>query len=300
MENNLNDFKFVKQLNSGASLVEKYIITKDNKNYLLRLYNPNFMISRIKAFNNISLLRENSIKVPKVYQYGFLPDRTKGYAILDWIDGQSLNCMFDNDEQQIKYGKLVALELKKMHDASKGISFDIYEKYITSLEKKYQKVLELGLSLEKIKFLHSYALEKSSILKKEQQTSIIHGDFHPGNIVVDDANTIWFIDMDVCKRANKLEEFSSNACNMDYPMFYSSVIHNYFNYNVPENFWEIYDLYGCLYVLDHFLYLSRIKNRTVDEGIEVLNNFLDYFNNFSNNEPTWFNKDIKERKKVMV
>ena len=81
----------IEEFNKGASSVEKYLITRDDKKYLLRIYDSRFMDSRYKAFENMKLLYENEISIPYIYEYGELKDNLHGYAILEWIDGKPLD-----------------------------------------------------------------------------------------------------------------------------------------------------------------------------------------------------------------
>ena len=56
---NLEDYLIVEKINSGASSVEKYKLYKDNKYYLLRIFDARFMKSRYKALENMEKLLEN-------------------------------------------------------------------------------------------------------------------------------------------------------------------------------------------------------------------------------------------------
>lgn len=83
------DYLIVEKINSGASSVEKYKLYKDDKYYLLRIFDARFMNSRYKALENMEMLLKNGISVPKVYSKGLFTEE-KGYALLEWIDGTSL------------------------------------------------------------------------------------------------------------------------------------------------------------------------------------------------------------------
>ena len=145
--------------------------------------------------------------------------------------------------------------------------------------------------------LESFVLDNSKVLK-ELDTSIIHGDFHPGNIVVNDSK-ICFIDLDVCRNDFAWIDLSTNACNLDYSKFYTTLINEYFNNSVPDDFWLIYNLYGSLYCLDYILYCDRMNNKTLEDGTIVVKNFLDYSDEFCSLKPKWFDnkKGLRKEKK---
>ena len=84
---------------------------------------------------------------------------------------------------------------------------------------------------------------------------------------------------------------------MDYPKFYTVLIDEYFNGNVPEEFWLIYNLYGVLYCLDNILYCNRMNNKSLKDGQDTFNQFLENSNYFTELKPKWFDEKIlrKER-----
>lgn len=293
---NLEDYLIVEKINSGASSVEKYKLYKDNKYYLLRIFDARFMKSRYKALENMEKLLENGISVPKIYSKGLLNEK-KGYALLEWIDGISLEKKLTDIETEIQYGEVVAKELLKMHNINVPSKIIICDRFIESFSKKLTKVLDLKIEKEGIILLRDYVMKHKNILKELKDNSIIHGDFHPGNIIIDNNKPI-FIDMDVCTISHPWEDLTSNACNMEFPNFYSSVIENYFQNNIPIEFWKIYNLYGSLYILDYILYTLRTNGKSLIDGEHKLKEFLNFNNYFESDIPEWFNEDIKLRRKM--
>ena len=289
----INRYKIIKKFPLGGSSVQKYIVEKDNKIFLLRLYDIRFMDGRYRAFNNIRILHDNGIAVPEIYDFGELSDNKHGYAVVDWIDGVSLDNLLSDDSLINKYGKIVAEELFKMHNIDTKEKIDIYDKFIKSFNKKINKLKDIDIDYTS-SVLESFVLDNSKILK-ELDTSIIHGDFHPGNIVVNDSK-VCFIDLDVCKNDFAWIDLSTNACNLDYPKFYTTLINEYFNNNVPDDFWLIYNLYGSLYCLDYILYCSIMDNKTLEDGTIVLKKFLDYSDEYSSLKPKWFDNSKILRK----
>ena len=66
----INSYKIIKKFSLGGSSVQKYIVERDNKIFMLRLYDIRFMDSRYRAFNNIRILHDKGIAVPEIYDFG--------------------------------------------------------------------------------------------------------------------------------------------------------------------------------------------------------------------------------------
>ena len=62
----INRYKIIKKFPLGSSSVQKYIVEKDNKIFLLRLYDIRFIDGRYRVFNNIRILHDNGIAVPEI------------------------------------------------------------------------------------------------------------------------------------------------------------------------------------------------------------------------------------------
>lgn len=288
----LQSYQILNKISEGASSVEKYLLLKNGEKYLLRLYDARFMNGRYEAFKYASQLYSSGINVPKIYDVGKLDDKAHGYSIIEWVEGVSLDKLLISDTLCEKYGALSGGELLKVHQLNKDNSVDVYQKYIDSVFKKIKKIERLDVKIN-LDDVYKFILNESTILK-DRPTSIIHGDFHPGNIVLKE-DKIYFIDLDVCKKDYAWIDLSTNACNMDFPKFYVSSIKKYFDNNIPNDFWIIYNLYGILYCLDYILYCMRIDGKTLEDGIRQMQEFLNYTDNFSSLQPDWFN-DKKIRK----
>ena len=115
-------------------------------------------------FNNIRILHDNGIAVPEIYDFGELSDNKHGYAVVDWIDGVSLDNLLSDDSLINKYGKIVAEELFKMHNIDTKEKIDIYDKFIKSFNKKINKLKYIDVDYTS-SVLESFVLDNSKILK---------------------------------------------------------------------------------------------------------------------------------------
>ena len=283
----ISNYQLVGSIKSGASPILKYILKRDNKLYLLRLYNTEFFQGRINAFNNMKLLSQKGIKVPQVMEYQTLNKERYSYAIIEYIEGTSLDKVLTPENEEF-YGELVGKKLRDFHQVSSR-QIDVKDKYLRSIEKKIKRITDQKIDIN-LDELINY-IEQNKQYLEGTTSSIIHGDFHPGNLILSE-DDIYFIDLDVCKENHPYSDLSSNADNSDYRKFYSSLINSYFDNTPPEDFWRIYNLYGIMYLLDYILYAKR-EGMPLSIAEKQIEEFLKNNNHFST-EPSWYKVKRKE------
>ena len=283
----ISNYQLVGSISSGASPILKYILKRDNKLYLLRLYNTEFFQGRINAFNNMKLLSQKGIKVPQVMEYQTLDKERYSYAIIEYIEGTSLDKVLTPENEEF-YGELVGKKLRDFHQVSSR-QIDVKDKYLRSIEKKINRITDQKIDIN-LDELIDY-IEQNKQYLEGTTSSIIHGDFHPGNLILSE-DDIYFIDLDVCKENHPYSDLSSNADNSDYRKFYSSLINSYFDNTPPEDFWRIYNLYGIMYLLDYILYAKR-EGMPLSIAEKQIEEFLKNNNHFST-EPSWYKVKRKE------
>lgn len=283
----ISNYQLVGSISSGASPILKYILKRDNKLYLLRLYNTEFFQGRINAFNNMKLLSQKGIKVPQVMEYQTLDKEKYSYAIIEYIEGTSLDKVLTPENEEF-YGELVGKKLRDFHQVSSR-QIDVKDKYLRSIEKKLKRISDQKIDIN-LDELINY-IEQNKQYLEGTTSSIIHGDFHPGNLILSE-DDIYFIDLDVCKENHPYSDLSSNADNSDYRKFYSSLINSYFDNTPPEDFWRIYNLYGIMYLLDYILYAKR-EGMPLSIAEKQIEEFLKNNNHFST-EPSWYKVKRKE------
>ncbi len=265
----MKDYRVVKQMDAGGSPIIKTILEKDGKLFIHRKYNPKYMGSRYKAFE----IRDSidDINMPKLEEHGL------DYAIYEFIDGDVLSSL--SEEEIANYAHLAAIELRKLHEIESN-EVDIFQKYNKSLESKLSKID--CLSPKQIELILRYIKDNVDILK-ERKAAVIHGDFHPGNIVVNDKG-LYLIDLDMLR----FDERYKDLVNIfgTYRDFYNRLYSSYFDQSIPNDFYIINHLYSILLILDYINYSKREFNDT-DKGLKVFNEYMNSTNNLKMKKPSW-------------
>ena len=280
------DFRVIKELDNGASSVKKTLIDYMRQTCLLREYDKRFMDDRRESFDNATRLYNNGVNVPKIYKVG------DGYSIVEWIEGIPLDELLRHTGDDKKYASLVGKELLKMHSVEPHEQRSIYLQYLHSYNKKMKRIKDLGIDIN-LDNIVDYVYQHVGVLR-DLPTNIVHGDFHPGNIVISDQKP-YMIDLDVCKERNGIYDLASASIIENYPAFYYNLINNYYNGKIPKDFWTIFNLYSIIYILDYIFYSYRMF-RDTESAKEKLRDF-EKSNGYYDGEAYWYTLQKKGNRK---
>ncbi len=127
-----------KSLINGGSPVKKYLLSKESRQYLLRLYDPRFIVSRRNAFDNIKKLYESGISVQEPIEFGICNNEQNAYMIVEWIDGKTIEDLLENcnDDQKLYLGIKSGQELLKLHSVNTQFNINLIEQYREKIKKK--------------------------------------------------------------------------------------------------------------------------------------------------------------------
>lgn len=263
----MKDYRVIKNIDIGGSPIIKTILEKDGKLFILRKYNPKFMDGRLKAFELRNSI--DDVNMPRIEEHG------KDYAIFEYIAGDVLTDKNNIDD----YSIMAANELKKLHKRESS-DVNLFQKYNKSLESKLSKIN--CLNSMQLEIINEY-IDKNVEILKNRKASIIHGDFHPGNIVVNE-NELYLIDLDMLR----IDEKYRDLVNIfgTYKNFYNKLYETYFNKSIPEEFYIINHLYSILLTLDYINYSKREFN-DINKGLKVFNEYMESTNYLKEKKPKW-------------
>lgn len=150
------------------------------ENLICKMFYPEYPMDYIKhEFDNANAVVKMGIRTPKAYKLIFQDER-KG-ILYDRIKGEVLS--------------------NKLHGVS-GKSFDTWMGKFVDFHKQLMQH-KIDAAMDYKEFLKMFATDEESIAKinaLEDGNCFIHGDLHPGNIMVDKNSSLVLIDMmNLCK-----------------------------------------------------------------------------------------------------
>ena len=241
----LKQYTILYEIQDGWSEDKKYCAEQNGTLYFIRI-NPKYHYKQEKTvFETIQQLAKTNPTIVEPIEFGIEKDTL--YSVWQWIDGKDLRTCINtySKNDQYTFGLTMGKTLQQIHSVK---SPDDLEQWSTRFNKKLDRnitwYLDCELSYPKGQLFIDYIQAQRHLLQDVEQV-FQHGDFHIGNMMVDNDNNIYLIDFNRFDYGAPWEEFNRiiwSAQSSSY--FASGLIDGYFNHQVPLEFWKLL----CLYI----------------------------------------------------
>ncbi len=276
-------------VNKGWSGDTKYCaVTADGTKYLLRISPQEkgkrcadvFRIQQEIALLGIPMCRPVSIGTCK-----------EGiYTIQTWIDGQDAEeaIPYLPDSQQYAYGLEAGRILKKIHAIPAPENQTDWEtRFIEKMNRKRKQYDDCPIQFEGADNMIAY-MEKNQHLLKNRPQSLQHGDYHIGNMMLEN-NQIVIIDFERYDYGDPWEEFNRIVWSAQKsPLFASGMVNGYFNGEVPNAFWKLLALYISSNMLSSIVWAQSFSEKEVATMLQQAKDILCWYDNMRNPIPSWY------------
>lgn len=276
----------------GWSSDEKYRLTsKNGKHYLLRLSNIKYYDLKEKEFEVIKLFSKLGFLMSMPIAFGKTKDFLQCYMILTYIEGNTLEDILPSFSTAIQYN----LGIKAGHILKKIHSMDVPKSYKQDKNIKEKKLKQLHL-YENSNNRMPYDEDVISFIKANihligrNTHSFLHGDFHPGNLILTDDMNLGVIDFnrwdveDPYEEFYKVTYFSANNS----PYFAKGQIDGYFDHQVPLEFWKTLAEYSAHATLYSIKWAEPYGEKDVNNMKEYYNKMMFHYDGFKSDIPKWY------------
>jgi len=262
---NHNDWKYIRQINKGFSSDSKYYIkTKDDKEFFLRLSDISLYNKKKEEHEIIKLMKHIEISSLQEVDFGVCNNGKNVYMLQTWINGVALESVLPtlSGDNQYKLGIEGGRILKKIHSIKSREDIDWYSVRVKKYLSSYEKYKQHGIEYKYENQINEYVNLNVHLLKNIG-VSLVHGDYHVGNMILNSKENITIIDYDRIDWKAPIEDFYKLGVfsrNISVP-FSRGQIDGYTDNNPSVEFWEMY----CLSMaMTSFLSLLWGKIRSED------------------------------------
>lgn len=261
----------IKGVNTGNSTARNFIIfIRNTPRYFVKVYD--------KRVNYLSKLKKLSSQYNFfVYLIADFSIGSKRCMVTEWLEGKSIAGVPSEAYQ-------VARILKTIH--SQKYSAKLY-KFRVKLElKRYF----LYLKRYKVEFKHkqeiiTYLAKNYPLCRKE--FSLTHMDVHRRNFIIDSNGIIHLVDYENLRIFDPWRDLVY-ACffhDKEENLFWEMVIKNYFDFDIPEDFWITMKYYCYLHLLRMIICEHQKGNL---ENVDLLvKSIWENWNCYNDSLPKW-------------
>lgn len=288
----------IEPITKGWSEDKKYCVTTaDGTKYLLRISPASRFETRKALFAMLEKVAALKISMCMPVEFGICEDNTlfQGgvYSLQSWIGGEDLEAVLPllSETEQYVLGSKSGGILKAIHTIPAPETQEEWEsRFNRKTDYKIKKYHECGLRFNGDEYVLAY-IEQNRHLLKERSQCFQHGDYHVGNMMLENGE-LKIIDFDRYDFGDPWEEFNrivwSGAAS---PHFATGQLRGYFGGEPPIEFWKLLAFYIASNTLSSIYWAVPFGQSDLDTMMKQSQDVLAWFANMRNPISTWYLKD---------
>jgi aminoglycoside phosphotransferase (APT) family kinase protein len=283
----------IEKINKGWSDDSKYYIeTADHQQLLLRLTDHQQLAVKKKEYELITRFVQLGFKMSKPVDFGSCNKNQQVYSLLTWVEGEDLETALPALGPEVQYalGKQAGTILKKMHSLEVPADQIPTETKIPKKRFQLQKYLDSRLRVPGDEGIVAFVQNNLDQLWSRPPV-YLHGDFHPGNLILAPDGEIGVIDFNRWEIGDPFEEFYKlELFGTDVSIPYcQGQIDGYFDENgPPADFWKVLAVYVAHAALFSIKWAERFGQKDIDKMIEIYQKTLVHYDHFKTCIPVWY------------
>lgn len=286
----MRDFISKKKIEKGWSGDKKYHVTdEDGTHYLLRISGDDTYDAKLGEFNMMKKLEGLGIPMCLPIEFGACDEGV--YSLQSWISGRDAEDVIPtlSNDQQYKYGFEAGEILKVIHSIEAPPDRMDWEiRFNQKIDRKIKNYHACPLKYENGDLFLDF-IEKNRYLLKNRPQVYQHGDYHIGNMMIDDSGQLVIIDFQRNDYGDPWEEFNRIVWSAQASAYFASgIVDGYFQNNVPLEFWKLLALYISSNTLSSLYWALPFGQREIETMKNQAKEVLEWYDNMKDPIPTWY------------
>ena len=292
----------VELLSKGWSTDKKYIVnTKTGEKLLLRIADAEVFEQKQKEYDIICKYIKLGFEMSKPVAFGLCDNGKLTYMLLTWVEGEDLKDALPklSEEEQYELGRSAGRILRQIH------SIPVEAEDVPAQTKKEKKLWQLeryeqsSVRIANDETAVQYVKDNMDKLWLEQPV-YMHGDFHPGNLILTPQKTLGVIDFNRWEVGDPYEEFyklESFGVEVSVP-YCIGQIDAYFNDKVPIRFWETLAVYVAHASLFSIKWAEKFGQKDIDGMVRRCRLAMEHYDGFTKVVPGWYEEHNNENRNL--
>jgi len=284
------------KIHQGWSMDAKYkVIDRFGREFLLRTAKIEHKERFKKEFSFIQEVYQKGLSTHQGVKMGVCFKEQYCFQLLDYLKGDQVEQILPSLPKSIQasMGRQMGKELKVLHSLREVKEVDweeTYTKKISNYIRNYRNcIMEDPLVEEFISFVNEHLY-----LLKNRPVCQLHGDFHVGNMIVDEHHHVYMIDFNRMKLGDPWYEFNRIYFSFRVsPLFAKGLVEGYFDDQIPKEFF----LYMKFYLLSIMIATLPWSIPFGDEDIafakKAIKTVYDTYDGLKEDIPKWYKEKTR-------
>jgi len=262
-------------LGKGFSTDRKYVLSSERgPEYLLRVSDLAEEPRRRQDCEMLARLSGAGVACPRPLHFGTRPEQGLCFMVVTYLPGEGADEALPalTPVQQHEIGLQAGVELAKIHRAlSPPAPVDDYAVWSGKHARNRSRVQELGITFHGQDQAERYVAAHLHLLR-DRPTVLRHGDYHPGNLVVQGGAFVGVVDFNRCDWGDPVDEFYKLAF-FGAPVseeYARGQLLGYFGGPPPGEFWPIYNLYVAMALSGDIAWTERNWPQYLPRSLELI------------------------------
>lgn len=279
-------------IDKGWSGDKKYrAVTSDGSVYLLRISDASRYERKNREYMQMQQVAQ--LKIPMCLPVAFGECDEGVYSIQSWVDGFDAESVIPTmaPQKQYSYGLDAGKILKKIHTIPAPVGIEDWSiRFNRKIDKKLAMYQACPLKYANDTCILQYLQDNRRLLNGRPQ-SYQHGDYHIGNMMIDQSGVLTIIDFDRDDYGDPWEEFNRIVwCAQAAPVFATGMVDGYFEGTVPLDYWKLLALYICSNTLSSLPWAIPFGEGEIQTMRKQANEILCWYSNMQQVVPSWYCK----------
>ena len=279
-------------IRKGWSTDRKLCVTDgDGIKYLMRLSAEDTHAAKEREFRMMQRVAALGIPMCKPLEFGVCEEGV--YSLQEWIEGEDLEAVIAAmpEDRQYFYGEMAGRYLKRMHGIPAPKDVPDWAVYFNEkMDRKIRAYEECPLSYEGGEAFVAYLQANRDALLDRPQC-FQHGDYHVGNMMLDEKGRLVVIDFNRWSYGDPWEEFNRIVWSAQAaPAFARGMVDGYFAGEVPMEFWRLLALYIASNTLGSLPWAISFSKKEVAVMKKQAAQVLSWYEGMTRIIPAWYQK----------
>lgn len=280
----------IARVEKGWSEDEKYRITAaDGRELLLRWGLPQTLARKRREYDAVSRLYASGVPVARPLQVG--QSGENAYILYPWICGRDAAEILPLWEKPAQYacGRRAGEALRVIHALpGEPVERSWQERYNRKIDAKLRACRDCPVELPGRERYFACIQSSRSMLTGRPQ-AFQHGDYHIGNMLLDERGNLHIIDFNRLDTGDPWEEFDRITwCAAVSPAFASGRIDGYFDGKVPPEFFALMALYIAVNQVSTLPWAVSFGQEEIRVALRQAREVLNWYDDLRTCRPGWY------------